>query len=135
MAQEMKIAKIISTKQVVVNAGSNVGLKVGDKLEIIDKFGDDPIVDPDTGENLGTLDLVKGNVIVSKVYPHMAIADSRKASSFLKTMSPELLASPFSSLYGSSYQEDLNVDPSQITGGFPQSDNQQIRIGDIVIKR
>lgn len=135
MAQEMKIAKIISTKQVVVNAGSNVGLKVGDKLEIIDKFGDDPIVDPDTGENLGTLDLVKGNVIVSKVYPHMAIADSRKVSSFLKAMSPELLASPFSPLYGSSYQEDLNVDPSQITGGFPKSDNQQIRIGDIVIKR
>ncbi|MCD5424112.1 FlgT C-terminal domain-containing protein [Limosilactobacillus fermentum] len=132
MAQEMKIAKIISTKQVIVNAGSNVGLKVGDKLEIIDKFGDDPIVDPDTGENLGTLDLVKGNVIVSKVYPHMAIADSLKVSSFLKAMSPELLAS---SLYGGSYQEDLNVDPSQITGGFPQSDNQQIRIGDIVIKR
>lgn len=132
MAQEMKIAKIISTKQVVVNAGSNAGLKVGDKLEIIDKFGDDPIVDPDTGENLGTLDLVKGNVIVSKVYPHMAIADSRKVSSFLKAVSPELFASP---LYGSSYQEDLNVDPSQITGGFPQSDNQQIRIGDIVIKR
>ena len=55
----MKIAKIISTKQIVVNAGSNDGLEVGDKLEIIDKFGDEPIVDPDTGESLGTLDLIK----------------------------------------------------------------------------
>jgi hypothetical protein len=128
----MKIAKIISTKQIVVNAGSNDGLEVGDKLEIIDKFGDEPIVDPDTGESLGTLDLIKGNVIVSKVYPHMAIADSPKVSPFLQAMRPNLLSS---SLYGSSYQEDLNVDPSQITGGFPQSDNQQIRIGDIVIKR
>lgn len=128
----MKIAKIISTKQIVVNAGSNDGLEVGDKLEIIDKFGDEPIVDPDTGESLGTLDLIKGNVIVSKVYPHMAIADSPKASPLLQAMRPGLLSSP---LYGSSYQEDLNVDPSQITGGLPEAGDQQIRIGDIVIKR
>ncbi len=128
----MKIAKIISTKQIVVNAGSNDGLEVGDKLEIIDKFGDEPIVDPDTGESLGTLDLIKGNVIVSKVYPHMAIADSPKVSPFLQAMRPNLSSS---SLYGSSYQEDLNVDPSQITGGLPEAGDQQIRIGDIVIKR
>ena len=132
MVQEMKIAKIISTKQIVVNAGSNDGLKVGDKLEIIDKFGDEPIVDPDTGESLGTLDLIKGNVIVSKVYPHMAIADSPKVSPLLQAMRPGLLSSP---LYGSSYQEDLNVDPSQITGGLPEAGDQQIRIGDIVIKK
>lgn len=132
MTKEMKIAKIISTKQIVVNAGSNDGLEVGDKLEIIDKFGDEPIVDPDTGESLGTLDLIKGNVIVSKVYPHMAIADSPKVSPLLQAMRPDLLSSP---LYGSSYQEDLNVDPSQITGGLPETGDQQIRIGDIVIKR
>lgn len=132
MVQEMKIAKIISTKQIVVNAGSNDGLKVGDKLEIIDKFGDEPIVDPDTGESLGTLDLIKGNVIVSKVYPHMAIADSPKVSPLLQAMRPSLLSSP---LYGSSYQEDLNVDPSQITGGLPEAGDQQIRVGDIVIKK
>ena len=132
MTKEMNIAKIISTKQIVVNAGSNDGLKVGDKLEIIDKFGDEPIVDPDTGESLGTLDLIKGTVIVSKVYPHMAIADSPKVSPLLQAMRPGLLSSP---LYGSSYQEDLNVDPSQITGGLPEAGDQQIRIGDIVIKK
>ncbi|WP_270371960.1 hypothetical protein [Limosilactobacillus mucosae] len=131
MTKEMKIAKIISTKQIVVNAGINIGLAVGDELEIIDKFGDDPIIDPDTGENLGTLDLVKGTVIVSKVYPHMAIADSPKTSTLANLMRPNYLPG----LHGDTIQKDLNVDPSQITGGFPQSDNQQIRIGDIVIKR
>lgn len=128
MVQKMKIAKIISTKQVVVNAGSNVGLKVGDKLEIIDKFGDDPIIDPDTGENLGTLDLVKGTVIVSKVYPHMVIADSPKTSTMANLMQPNYLP-------GFTIQKDLNVDPSQITGGFPETSDQQIHIGDIVVKR
>ena len=62
----MKIAKILNTKQVVINAGSNDGLKEGDHLEIIDKFGTDPVIDPDTGESLGTLDLPKGELIVSK---------------------------------------------------------------------
>lgn len=62
----------------------------------------------------------------------MAIADSPKVSPLLQAMRPDLLSSP---LYGSSYQEDLNVDPSQITGGLPEAGDQQIRIGDIVIKR
>ncbi|MDO4855397.1 MAG: FlgT C-terminal domain-containing protein [Limosilactobacillus gorillae] len=130
--KEMKIAKIISTKQIVINAGSNYGLKVGDNLEIIDKFGDDPIIDPDTGESLGTLDIIKGTVVVSKVYAHMAIADSPKSSVISDLMQHDYLAP---ALYGNAIQKDLNVDPSQITGGFPEPSDQQIHIGDIVIKR
>ena len=75
--KEMKIAKIIDTKRVVINAGAD-RLVVGDTLEIIDKFGTDPVIDPDTGEELGTLDVLKGKVIVTQVYPHMAIAESPK---------------------------------------------------------
>ncbi len=122
----MKIAKIISTKQVVINAGLDNGLKKGDKLEIIDKFGTDPVKDPDTGENLGTLDLPKGELIVSKVYPKMAIAESP-----IKPNMPYIS----NGLPGLTIQKDLNVDPEQITGGFPKSSGEQIKVGDIVIKR
>lgn len=133
----MKIAKIISTKQVVVNAGSNNGLEVGDTLEIIDKFGTDPVIDPDTGEELGTLDIPKGKVIVSKVYPNMAIADSPKVPRDAFTAS---LMTPNSDLanrlFGTNtMSKDLNVDPKQITGGIPSPTNSPIRIGDVVIKR
>jgi len=123
----MKIAKIINSKQVVINAGSNHNLKEGDKLEIIDKFGTDPVIDPDTGESLGTLDLPKGKLVVSKVYPKMAIAESPRR--------------PNLPLWGNTIpgiptiQDDLKVDPKQITGGFPKSSKTEIKVGDIVIKR
>ena len=127
MSQEMKIAKIINTKQVVVNAGRNAGLKVGDKLEIIDKFGDSPIIDPDTGEDLGTLDLPKGFLSVTQVYSRMAIAESPRVP-MLPTMNINSALFPAA-------QKDLNVDPEQITGGLPSPSGEKIKVGDIVIKR
>ncbi len=138
----MKIAKIISTKQIVVNSGKDDGLKVGDRLEIIDKFGTEPVIDPDTGENLGTLDVSKGIVYVSKVYPKMAIADAPSHhvdSTLSANFSPKQQLSGIlrsaSSIYGFDEQDDLNVDPNQITGDLPTDDMKPIRVGDIVIKR
>lgn len=123
----MKIAKIISTKAVVINAGVDNHLRKGDKLEIIDKFGTDPVIDPDTGKSLGTLDLPKGELIVTEVYPKMAIAEAprKPAIPYLSNGVPGL----------PSIQNDLNVDPEQITGGFPKPSGEPIKVGDIVIKR
>ncbi|MDW3821468.1 hypothetical protein [Klebsiella quasipneumoniae] len=45
----MKVVKIISTKQIVVNAGSKDGIKEGQQLEIIDKISDEPVIDPESG--------------------------------------------------------------------------------------
>ncbi|MBB1123522.1 hypothetical protein CBF86_07575 [Limosilactobacillus reuteri] len=138
MSKKMKVAKIISTKQIVVNAGSNAGLKEGDTLEIIDKFGTDPVTDPDTGENLGTLDIPKGTVIVSRVYPRMAIADApiEHTSSYNSILqrTPALTAINALGL-NETVQSDLNVDPDQITGGLPNSTDLEIHVGDEVIKR
>lgn len=139
----MKIAKIISTKQVVINAGSDDGLKEGDKLEIIDKIGTEDIKDPDTGESLGKLDVSKGTVYVSKVYPKMAIADApvhtiSPYQSQLSSLAGAGLANAFGLANLGEYkrvQDDLNVDPTQITGDLPKGDIDQIRIGDLVIKR
>lgn len=122
----MKVAKIISTKQIVINAGSNDGLKVGDKLEIVDRLGA-TVKDPDTGKVLGTLDMPKGKVIVSAVYEKMAVADA-------PDISIVGLSSPNSTALGIDTQEDLNVDPTQITGNDSIS-KKPIQIGDIVIKK
>lgn len=138
MTKTMKIAKIISTKQVVVNAGSKDGIKEGDTLEIIDKFGTNPVIDPDTGESLGTLDIPKGEVIVSRVYPHMAIAETpirhiTPYDSILKNTPPLNVAMTLG--MDREIQDDLNVDPSQITGGLPDPSDKEIHVGDDVIKR
>lgn len=137
----MKIAKIISTKQVVINAGSKDGLVEGDKLEIIDKIGSEHIKDPDTGEDLGQLDVSKGIVYVSKVYPKMAIADapSKTVNPYTAQLTPfkssEAILSGALGIMSKRIQEDLNVDPTEITGDLPKGDIDQIRIGDIVILR
>lgn len=125
----MKIVKIISTKQIVVNAGSKDGIKEGQQLEIIDKIGDEPVVDPESGENLGYLNISKGKVIVSRVFPKMSIAEA-----------PSETYSVFDQLTGTfkmpstTIQSDLNVDPKEITGGLPSPSKDPIRVGDTVIK-
>lgn len=124
MEKQIKIAKIISTTELVINAGSNQNINVGDKFQIIDKVGSEPVMDPDTGESLGTLDIIKGTVEVTAVYPNMSIVQSEQTTK-----------NPFTQIAINPYQvrEDLNVDTSQITGGAPQNNNVPIRIGDIVI--
>lgn len=141
MEQEMKIAKIISKQSVVINAGDNQGIKVGQKFQIIGKFGTEPVIDPDTGESLGMLDELKGIVTAKKVYPRMTIAESGRhragGITDTKTLLPYGLTQETERLnrmlYGSYVQDSLNVDEDQITGGFEGSD-EPIKIGDIVRK-
>ena len=129
MEKQIKIAKIISTTELVINAGSKQNINVGDKFEIIDKVGSEPVMDPDTGKSLGTLDIIKGMVEVTAVYPNMSIVQSER------TISPLLQASVGVAQSLSPYQvrTDLNVDKTQITGGAPENENVPIKIGDVAI--
>lgn len=129
MEKQIKIAKIISTTELVINAGSKQNINVGDKFEIIDKVGSEPVMDPDTGKSLGTLDIIKGMVEVTAVYPNMSIVQSER------TISPLLQASMGVAQSLSPYQvrKDLNVDKTQITGGAPENENVPIKIGDVAI--
>lgn len=137
--KEYRVAKIIDDKNLIITGGYEDGIKVNDKMEIIDKSSDITVKDPDTGEILGTLDATKGEVVVAKVFPHMAIVESPKRKV------PGLTTATGTLNVGLSVQESLkrmmtehitqdalNVDPEQITGGLPRS-SAPIRIGDIVI--
>lgn len=129
MEKQIKIAKIISTTELVINAGSKQNINVGDKFQIIDKVGSEPVMDPDTGKSLGTLDIIKGMVEVTAVYPNMSIVQSER------TINPLLQASMGVAQSLSPYQvrKDLNVDKAQITGGAPENKNVPIKIGDVAI--
>ena len=130
---EAKIIKIISLTAVVINAGSKKDVKKGQKFQIIGKTSTDTVIDPDTGENLGCLDEIKGTVIATRVYPNMSILETpvhRKG--FSPTAAQVAIASGtlLNTLYGPEEQTKLNVDRDQITGGMP--DSSPIRIGDLV---
>lgn len=116
----IRIAKIISSKEIIINAGFEQGIHEGDRFEIIDKISDSDVTDPETGEILGKLTSSKGEVIVTRVFKRMSIAES-----------------PFENIAQISafnIQKDLNVDPNEITGNIPTHSNTPIRVGDPLSK-
>lgn len=115
-----KVAKIISSKAIVINVGSQSHIHVGDRFEIIDKIGSENVVDPDSGQSLGKLTSIKGTVEVTRVLPEMSIAEPLREN--INTLTPF------------DYRKDLNVDPKEITGGIPTSSKEPIKVGDSLMK-
>ena len=117
-----KVIKIISDKRNVINAGKNE-VQTGDILRVIEKNSEE-IVDPDTNEVLGTLDYIKATITVEYVYEHMSICKNYET----KTVNA---LDPFETLRQREVTSPLNVNLSQITGGY-NIDNKLIEIGDLV---
>ena len=117
-----KVIKIISDKGIVINAGKNE-VQTGDILRVIEKNSEE-IVDPDTNEVLGTLDYIKATITVEYVYEHMSICKNYET----KTVNA---LDPFETLRQREVTSPLNVNLSQITGGY-NIDNKLIEIGDLV---
>ena len=117
-----KVIKIISDKRIVINAGKNE-VQTGDILRVIEKISEE-IVDPDTNEVLGTLDYIKATITVEYVYEHMSICKNYET----KTVNA---LDPFETLRQREVTSPLNVNLSQITGGY-NIDNKLIEIGDLV---
>ena len=117
-----KVIKIISDKRIVINAGKNE-VQTGDILRVIEKNSEE-IVDPDTNEVLGTLDYIKATITVEYVYEHMSICKNYET----KTVNA---LDPFETLRQREVTSPLNVNLSQITGGY-NIDNKLIEIVDLV---
>src|SRR3546814_411473 len=65
-----KIAGLIDQYRIVINRGRDSGVKLGQRFQIY-QIGDE-IEDPDTGESLGRLEVIKGIGEVIHVQPKMA---------------------------------------------------------------
>ena len=72
-----KVAQILNSRELVINAGSNSGVAVGMRFEVMDAKGED-IKDPATGELLGSLERPKVKVEVSKVQERLSVASTYK---------------------------------------------------------
>lgn len=70
VAKLAKIADIIDKYRVVINIGSNNGVKMGQRY-LIYKIGEE-ILDPDSKESLGNLEIIKGKGEVIHVQERMA---------------------------------------------------------------
>ncbi len=84
-----KIAAVIDATTLVLNVGQQQGVREGMTFAVI--AAHQQITDPDTGENLGLWEVVKGRVIVTHVQERMctaqsAILEQSTASSTLSEM-------------------------------------------------
>lgn len=121
MEKTIKVVKIINEYQVVINAGSNEFIRDGQYLEIFVKGT--PIVDPESGESLGTLDYVKAKLRVINVLPMMSVCENRET----ETVG---LLSGIAALQKTEVLP-LNIDSKEISGGYEGID-KKIHIGDLV---
>lgn len=70
-----KVARILTSRDMVINVGSKSGVVVGMRFEVMDTKGKD-IQDPDTGELLGSIERPKVRVEVSKVQERLSVAST-----------------------------------------------------------
>lgn len=128
MNKEFKIAKILDEYNVVINAGTDHNIDIGDKFQILDKKGS-VVKDPETDEIIGQLDLIKATVIVKETQEKMCICSSQTHSYFKSSVLTGISAGVDGMF--STEQEKLNIDNKQMTGGLRKS-NEKIRVGDVV---
>lgn len=121
-----KIIKIIDNYQVVVNAGHNDVAK-GDILEVYVEGS--PVLDPDTNEELGTLDYIKALLEVDVVYPKMCLCKNSEIERIPAFNFAAL--ETIQKLQTKEKPKPLPIDASEISGGFNESD-RKIRTGDKV---
>ena len=68
---EGKVAKILNSRELVINRGTDDGVQQGMKFEVIDDFYE--ILDPDSNDLLGTFKRVKIRVKAAEIYERFSI--------------------------------------------------------------
>lgn len=69
-----KVVSALDKFTVVINKGAEQGVKTGDKFLVVGLGSE--IIDPDTGEDLGKLEIVRGKVSVTHIQEKMSTARS-----------------------------------------------------------
>ena len=73
-----KVARVLNSREVAINKGSDAGVKVGMIFKILSTKGSE-IEDPDTGEPLGSVDLIKTSVKVTVMQERIAVASTYRS--------------------------------------------------------
>ena len=73
-----KVARVLNSREVAINKGSDDGVKIGMIFKILSTKGSE-IEDPDTGESLGSVELVKTRVKVTAVQKRISVASTYRS--------------------------------------------------------
>lgn len=128
--RNIKIAMIISEYRVIINAGTQDGIKKNDEFLIIDEKGFD-IIDPDTGDVLGHFDGYKGKLVVTEVEEKYSYCET--PTIYKSTITSDLsymTEKSIGSLFGEKEQKKLNIDKGDIVNINDRITNSKVKVGD-----
>ena len=127
-----KVAKILNEFQLVLNIGASEGVASGMQF-IIYQEGEE-ILDPESGNSLGNLELVKGKIEIYHIQESLSLAQSKRlednqseASTVLSARLAEVTPSARKKLESEHIR--LNIKQSEISG---LSATGPIKVGDLV---
>jgi hypothetical protein len=115
-----RIIRIVDAQTVVINLGSQAGIAHGSIFSILSDL--EEIVDPQTGDKLGSIHIVKGRLQASQVFPRFTVA----TSSWTDYSSPI-----FGTLLGEQRGESLTVRQEDVQPWSAKTE-QPVRVGDFV---
>jgi hypothetical protein len=126
-----KIAKILSPTRFVLAAGTEQGVQEGMQF-IIYELGD-PIVDPDTKESLGQLELHKGRVKIIHVQEKLATATTLNRKVYRPGIG-EMIAVPstFAGIYKGGWVDRPEELPVESATATAVKEDLKVRVGDLV---
>lgn len=121
-----KVAHIIDSFTIVMNKGDIDGVSVGDTFRIV-SLGN-TITDPDSGEELGQLEIIKGNAKAIHVQEKFATLESTNYES-LPDRQEIIKNSTISWISGA--QETRKIIP----GGKKKKGFNNVKVGDLILRR
>lgn len=116
--KEIKVIKILSRFELIINYGKQDGAKADDTFYIMD-YNTTHIIDPETEEDLGSLPTKKATIKIKEMFDKFSICTNTE-----RTLNPvNTIINTFAS---------LNVDADEISR--VSGSRNPIKIGDIVTK-
>lgn len=107
ITRNIRVAKVINEYKIVINKGSLHGIEIGQRF-LVYSLSKEEIIDPESGQNLGRLEIVKGTGTVTHLQEQIATIESdRKSKAVRKTIKKPLLT--FSQFSG----EEEIIEPAE----------------------
>ena len=112
-----KVAQVLNGFTLVLNRGADDKVKVGQRF-LVYGFGDE-IIDPETQQSLGTLELVRGTGVVAHLQPKLAVLKSDRKNAPQRRVIKQQPMLPFAT------EETVFEDPVAVEFDYPE-------VGDLV---
>lgn len=113
MEKQLKVVSVLNDYKVAINAGSNQGIKIGQKF-LIYSLSDQEIIDPDTKDSLGFLEIVKGTGKVIHVQEKMCTIESSEYKVLPKTIRRKYPKSLGFAMFPTSIEEESESEREQL---------------------